>query len=153
MKLLKNKIIYNVLYKLDNIWTTNKYLKLIKDIEYQWVWYSSEEEVFNNIENIYMKCNKKGILENYISKNTTYFSELSNYWYIKIIKSSYQYSISFPILENKWKIFLENYENRNIIDKFEELTKYYPNSVKLLLWFILWIIATIITTYIKILIT
>lgn len=88
-------------------------------------------------------------------KNETYIEDkylsfLYKNWYTNWI-DNFKNNNSWMLLY-KWEIFLENYKNRNIFDKFETLTKNYPNSIKIPLSFITWIIATVITIYIKILI-
>ena len=144
---MKNKKIYKILKELEKIWITNEYKKIIMLYEAEVGF--SEEDVFKDFLKIFDKKNKNNILSIFIYDKKKYFSYLEKEEYIKIIEFNYEYSISFSILTDKGKIFLENYENRNILDKFEDFVKNYPNSIKIFLWFILWIITTTITTYIK----
>ena len=146
-KKMKNKKIYKILKELEKIWITDEYKKIIMLYETEVGF--SEEDIFKDFSKIFDKKNKNNILSNFIYDKEKYFSYLKKEEYIEIIKINYEYSIDFPILTDKGKIFLENYENRNILDKFEDFVKIYPNSIKIFLWFILWIISTIITIYIK----
>ena len=139
---MKNKQIYQNLSKLDIIWITKYHEKHEKEILYdeslKWLDWLLDETI------------EKEIIK--FKKNNIYINELLELKYIKTIGYNQEFPTYYPILTDKWKIFLENYKNRNILDKFEDLIKIYPNSIKIPLSFIWWIIATIITIYIKTLI-
>ena len=128
MNLIQNKEIYKILLDLDNIWITEH----INDLLYM----NTNEEEFEALKIAYWKYNSNNILTNFIENNKIYLSELEEKWYIKVIEANWEYLISFPILTDKWKIFLENYKNRNIFHKIQDFIIEYK--------ILLWIISTII---------
>ncbi|MDQ7010126.1 MAG: hypothetical protein Q9M94_07620 [Candidatus Gracilibacteria bacterium] len=143
MKLLKEKQIYQILSKLNNIGITEKYNELKKFYEYEQIG-ASPKEHFKGLETVFGKSNNKDVLIKFMENNEIYFSELEKEGYIKNIKEEYLYYLTFPILKDGGKIFLENYKNRNIVHRIQDFVTEY----KVILGIILTIIG-LIFTYLK----
>ena len=85
-------------------------------------------------------------LNNFSEISQEFANHLKYEWYISIFNPN-----NTILITEKWKIFLQNYDN----SKSKKLDTYlwkYPNISKLfysLFWIIIWIIWTIVTLYIK----
>ena len=153
---MKNKQIYQNLSKLDAIWITKEYEKfekeIIQDPSKQWLrYFPFEEEIIQDPSKQWLtyfpadNITKKIIT---FTKNNIYISELLKLWYIFRFNHPFDISTYYPILTDKWKIFLENYDS----SKSKQLDTYlwkYPNISKLM-YFIIWIIIWLIPFIIKI---
>lgn len=134
---IHEKIIYKILLELKNTWLTEEYYKV-----YSWQDYSWPKDDFEKMDIVYGKSNKSDEVSNFINRYSIYLKELSILWYIYIKEDKMWYSFSFPVITNKWEIFIKNYDN-SLSAKLNNYMWKYSNISKLF-YFLLWVLFTLL---------